>query len=308
MIGVGNIAGRGVNLASLERTLDVALALEQANSGGNLRHGDACSSFPVGYGLKGSSHVFGTAASSAVYGHIRYAGVASGGTFRRYKGKLCLALNPGAASSRSLLMFDHLAAPLLEKPTQGVFDGESLPPLGYVRLVAVLAAPAYNAAPVADTDIGLYFISNRDSSVGLLDSMSVEGGFGIAYRQDGTWRFVSKTNPNGALGGTGPTTVGDALAGTNGVGEFNAFEIRVFSATPTQDAYIELWVNGVKRETRSWGTGTVLPNPSSIGNSTGFFPAVNYHNGNSVAQTLPAPGLYVANLRLIGGPTEASIR
>lgn len=120
-----------------------------------------------------------------------------------------------------------------------------------------------NATPAAPItrDCGLVFImASTTAYANVLRAGVAAGndwaGFGIVFN-DTTGELLWIVKKNGAGGGA-PLTESVSL-GAVGALRPVAVKVRVHSATPAQEAKVEVFIDGVLLLTRFWGAGTVLP-------------------------------------------------
>ena len=95
----------------------------------------------------------------------------------------------------------------------------------------------------------------------------------------------------------GAVTFNAAVATGLDVTQFNTIEFRIVGATVTTDAVLKAYVNGVQRQSWSWGAGSILPGLQVNGASMGW----NIGCGNR-----GSPAIYLASggLRIIAAATE----
>lgn len=249
----------------------------------------------------GLAHTDAAAGAFGVY--------ASGGTaqYGLVEGRQAIALNPGAGAGGAGLV--KLAANLLVSPASVadvVDDAEAIGAPRVWRVIArfAAAAPLFNYAD--DVDRGFMLVHSRNASVTNNSLTCVEGGFGVQQRGDGTWNLVRRLAGSGAFGGGGYTIVAAGLP-ISAVNRFNTVEFRIVGAAPDLGASrAELWINGAYIGTYNLD-GVTLPTAHGSTNTLGFIPMLGVNNGNAGGNTGQLYPLAGGGLRVIAGPTLASV-
>ena len=210
----------------------------------------------------------------------------------RYRGRWCRQLGSAAAANAGhALNWSHY---IPQPPTvrgAGLIAG--LDDLACFRFYAVVAiAPPAAGAPALD--VGIQLAAGNTSFYHYGNNAA-----GAAFQITGTAALpnVMKYRVRKVLAGV-PVEVdvpGLTLA------DWNVYEWRFIGPTPTQEAQLRAYVNGRALVTHSYGAGTILPEPERAGPSYGFAPFVLNMSGAAV------PAVYVAAMRMICGPTEASL-
>jgi hypothetical protein len=136
-------------------------------------------------------------------------------------------------------------------------------------------------------DYGFQLINSNTSGAGI--ARTPAPGFGLQFTTTG---LAFRTNNGGGVVDTPLLT--DGVGGYHTL-DLNAYDIRIFQALPTQDAFLKILVNGVNVLTTSWPGNANLPVPA--GGNAAFFPALWV---NTAAQ-----GMVTKYLGFYAAPTEA---
>jgi hypothetical protein len=207
-------------------------------------------------------------------------------TWQYYKGRACLSVAGAGDCHRSLPWVIPLQIERFTGPDRDL-DGE--------RVYRVLVEMAFDTdiGPISVGDTGLVLYCNPNSVNVTAESTSQvanpdSAGFGIAADAASLWTFRSKisvvaANDFTALNGFG----------VNDIREWNVFELRLFSATRTQDARVQRYVNDAFIGEHNI-TGVVVP--QLLGNSFNYLPKICRTGAGAGTGTL-----HVAGVRIIGG-------
>lgn len=141
------------------------------------------------------------------------------------------------------------------------------------------------------------FITTGDN--GLTLGPAVDFNTVVAANDGLCFRPTSNTSFGVFIRQSGAITFNADVATNVDVTQFNTIEFRIIGATNTTDASLKAFVNGVQRQTWSWGAGSILPtfvNGTQLGWNVGC--------GNR-----GSPAIYLASggLRVIAAATEAGL-
>lgn len=210
------------------------------NDGGVMRYGVANVTIP-----SGNAFASGSAGATPNRGRVHQIGC---------------ALKRARSTVATAVPIDWYAGicpqPVLTRPTF---------PLGGIKVWEVSVDMATETPSTAiDRDCGLVFVlsSNTTFANSLRAGVAVGNdfaGFGVVFDGlNGDLRWIVKKN--GASGGAALNE--NLLVGTPGNNRLVPVKIRIFSATPSSEAKLDVYVDGIRVLQRFWGTGTVLPIPA----------------------------------------------
>jgi hypothetical protein len=177
-----------------------------------------------------------------------------------FQGVDCQTINntgaAGAGGSVSWLNICNVAPLRTTKPANWPLDDDW-------NVHRVVWVASMSQTPTSTNDTGLQLINSNTASEGII--RTPRAGLGLQFSTTGL-SFLANN-------GGGPV---QTVLATNGVGGYNAqdwhaYELRIFNALPTSDAFIKVVIDNVIVATISWAGGT-LPVPSAA--AVAFFPAL----------------------------------
>lgn len=220
----------------------------------------------------------------------------SGGQF--YKGVLAQALTSNLTSG--LVATPNLATLPLVMPFQNVRGSADFisTELDDFRIWSASAILAFDAIPGAIVgDIGLAVGSGTRFAVRAAATQFA--GMEIGPRNTGQLGVVVRQAD------AGPITFDQATPDQPDLTEFNLYEIRLYSASPTVEAQAVFLINGRVQFSLPWGAGTVLPDQVfGAGGNLGFTPGIgNFEAFNGTTRMYVVPGSFVVK----AAPNDASL-
>lgn len=156
---------------------------------------------------------------------------------------------------------------------------------------------ALAGAVSTDNDHGLELINSNVAAAGILRTPEI--GFGIRFAVGGTNGKVNFITRNAGVT-TETTLATDGVAGFN-IQNFHAYELRIFQAMPTTDAFVKILIDSVQVLSVSWAGGTLpIPGSTSGNANTSFFPT-------AIANSSNTSGLRIRGISFQAAPTELAI-
>ena len=156
---------------------------------------------------------------------------------------------------------------------------------------------ALAGAVSTDNDHGFELINSNAAAEGILRTPRL--GFGIRFAVGGTNGKVNFITRNGGVT-TETTLATDGVAGFN-IQNFHSYELRIFQAMPTTDAFVKILIDSVVALTVSWAGGTLPVPGSESGNANvSFFPT-------AIANSSNTSGLRIRGISFQAAPNELAI-
>lgn len=165
------------------------------------------------------------------------------------------ARNNGAGTTPIDWYCGVMLAPVVQKPAVQLAQAFDVYEVGVQMMLSATPAAAITR------DCGLVFMMSTTTSYPNVMRAGVAAGndyagFGVVFNGT-TGELLWIVKKSGASGGA-PLTESVSL-GVYGALRIIPVKVRLYSATPAREARVEVFVDGVLRLTREWGTGTVLP-------------------------------------------------
>jgi hypothetical protein len=161
----------------------------------------------------------------------------------------------------------------------------------------IIFIAAIFAVPAVTGEMGLYLATNTNNVRVVNDTSS---GFGFRFLNDGSVVFMT-------IQGVAPTnTTLVTVAGGFDVTQFHAYELRIFGATATQEAHLQVLIDSASKTSllpatsQSWAAGSLLPIVPVVNPVAGFTPDVCCMGNNANA-------IRINQVRVMAGPTPDSV-
>lgn len=168
------------------------------------------------------------------------------------------------ANTSERTMSGIAAQPILTAPA-GATAGMQMPE--HIRCFAWSFLFAQVAAANYTTLTGIAFEPATSASPGWIDAGN--RGFGILGNGAGGWQYNEKN-----AGGVGVYQTTTAIAWPVAVTELARVDVVIFSATATGAASLEVWINGTRFITSTWGVGNAPTYAQGPANAASFVPHI----------------------------------